>query len=1018
MEGFSNGSSTPEEDKKIEGDVQASQEQPGDGGISNIPPPPPDIKIVEPGASSSGHGDILSQEEVDDLLGAVDELTPDNIFAAHKAGKPIELKAMGPSGKIEDGWKAMGFNSKTGEVRLIRSNQTATAMDQIDVPLEDLRKWNKTSELDSAKDKAEKEDFSTQPGSVGIKDNLKVELTNEQKKLLEKFEGPEYEEKKKEHDPFRRNLCDSLNAPRDINLEYKIEGELTDQEGKQFVRTFTNYHDYLKYKNNIPQNEKLLRESIGDDKNFIASHLYSSDSPYTKAVINEVIVLVYDKVFRDSYASAVLSGKIKEIKSEEVKEESPKNEVKAELKEVREEYPFKDVKMAVPTGEHWIVKGITGSEFLVSNGAKLTVEGKVVNSRILHGKGSEVEVGELINSEVIDVYIEKEETVEGKISGDESREEMSVEEAQAKLYAQKKEAEENKREGLNGQKEQKEKSIQEVLDEKRQAYIDVHQKYLKETPKKQRAKEEAGLPEDLKKAKEEYELAKVNFGIKAIEDFELALRNKGISGENLEKQLAEYKAGHLFKKLIIDEYDKLHKAKAETYPPKEKGLFREGIEWYVRQPRWARLLITTGVMTGITFATGGIAANPASIALFAGGRLGKSFVSAISGQLAGKGFETASSKLKLSPEIKRDRSLDKLKGEFKEIKSLEDVKKYTKEYQKIQKKYYKSTRNQKILKGVVTVAAGVGTGIGLNMLENYSGVKSDIFQKQIIGDATKQMPSGHGASAVHEKVVGGASHEAINTKIHLEIGNRGPEGAIIDKFRADPDLAQKFGWDGKTDIDKWAGTKAHQLWIEDAKLHGYTEDAMRHISKGGVDIDPTTGKINLVDMDYLKGHGVDVSAGAEHADGIDQVGADSSESAGAQIDEGVSTEIGGEESVPSGPQIDEGVQTADVHRGVEGSVDVGLTSQERGLLDSIFYKSYVSSQQQMEIFASQIKAGEISAKDFAQYYAEKTGRVEGVSPYIMKIIDRDFNAITKGGKESVRAMKSLGRIVYELRRYY
>ncbi len=103
------------------------------------------------------------------------------------------------------------------------------------------------------------------------------------------------------------------------------------------------------------------------------------------------------------------------------------------------------------------------------------------------------------------------------------------------------------------------------------------------------------------------------------------------------------------------------------------------------------------------------------------------------------------------------------------------------------------------------------------------------------------------------------------------IGERGPEGVIIDLFKNDPELAKHFGWQEGMNIDRWTGTKAHQLWLEHAKealknkdltakmeklgyskdINGYLE-MMRRVGKGYVEIDPQSGKMNLVEMEYLK----------------------------------------------------------------------------------------------------------------------------------------------------------------------
>ncbi len=113
----------------------------------------------------------------------------------------------------------------------------------------------------------------------------------------------------------------------------------------------------------------------------------------------------------------------------------------------------------------------------------------------------------------------------------------------------------------------------------------------------------------------------------------------------------------------------------------------------------------------------------------------------------------------------------------------------------------------------------------------------------------------------------------VQEVLNLKIGARGPEGAIIDNFRKNPDLAKTFGYDpdGKISLDKWAGTKAHQLWLESVEgdlknpkivaeltKHGYQatpEDyakAMHRIGKGSVVLDPQ-GHMHLADdASFLK----------------------------------------------------------------------------------------------------------------------------------------------------------------------
>ncbi len=123
----------------------------------------------------------------------------------------------------------------------------------------------------------------------------------------------------------------------------------------------------------------------------------------------------------------------------------------------------------------------------------------------------------------------------------------------------------------------------------------------------------------------------------------------------------------------------------------------------------------------------------------------------------------------------------------------------------------------------------------------------------------------------------------------LTIGARGPEGSIIDYFKDHHDVAKKFGWDGKGDIKKWAGTRAHQLWLEHASkalendevkesltklgytndLEGYTK-MMTRIKSGGVILDIEHKGVTLSDMEYLKARSAGVASAEisvpEHVD--------------------------------------------------------------------------------------------------------------------------------------------------------
>lgn len=156
---------------------------------------------------------------------------------------------------------------------------------------------------------------------------------------------------------------------------------------------------------------------------------------------------------------------------------------------------------------------------------------------------------------------------------------------------------------------------------------------------------------------------------------------------------------------------------------------------------------------------------------------------------------------------------------------------------------------------------GAGGGIPDIPEQGGGGSVSDIISAQ---ESAQNHPG------VTELVAGGgkSAEGAVTT---LEIGNRGPEGSVIDYFKDHQDIAKKFGWDGNGDIKKWAGTKAHALWLEHASkalendevkeslaklgytndLEGYTK-MMTRIKSGGVALDIQHKGITLSGMEYLE----------------------------------------------------------------------------------------------------------------------------------------------------------------------
>jgi len=351
-------------------------------------------------------------------------------------------------------------------------------------------------------------------------------------------------------------------------------------------------------------------------------------------------------------------------------------------------------------------------------------------------------------------------------------------------------------------------------------------------------------------------------------------------------------SAEIFQKLVLKECEILNQAKIETWPPKEKNLFKKGLEWWMRRGTATRLLISTGLVTGVVAVAGGFSAP--AIAMFSGYRYLRGAGAVLAGKLASKGVDWALSK---SIKAKEEAALSKLETEF----SVEKLKEVEKEYEKILEETAGRRRKKLIIKAGVMAAAGAGTAIGLGILEQAwaAGVKVAPSEAPPEVPSTKpevltpeeirarypgikyEQEVAKAKAKLEEAIQAEAAPEEIKPEI-LPIGERGPEGAIIDYFRDNPEIAvEKFGCpselvkDGTIqDLDKfneWLSKKAHLLWLEDTKealakpetleqlkklgyspdFEGYTQ-MMHHIGKGRVELDLQTGKINLVEMEYLK----------------------------------------------------------------------------------------------------------------------------------------------------------------------
>jgi hypothetical protein len=292
--------------------------------------------------------------------------------------------------------------------------------------------------------------------------------------------------------------------------------------------------------------------------------------------------------------------------------------------------------------------------------------------------------------------------------------------------------------------------------------------------------------------------------------------------------------------------------------------------WYKNLPLKAKIAVSAGL------AAAGIAGGlVGSTAIISAAFAGQGALRVLGGSLTAGGLEQL---MKGSQERKAEKKLSK---EF-EGKFLETLKGQNED---LGKELFEALGAKKGEKNRRFVLAGLmGALVGGGLLAQAVRESLDVVPSQWKGAVLDKLGpekpfagGAKGAGALPEAA--GAVSEKGGIK--LPIGSRGPEGAITDYFKGNHEAARQFGWDGKADIKKWAGTKAHELWLENAKkvelknpkvlaqleklgysqdIEGYTK-MMQRIGKGAVEINPNTG-MNLAEaeMEYLrapKGSAVD-----------------------------------------------------------------------------------------------------------------------------------------------------------------
>ncbi|MBU2037421.1 hypothetical protein KJ866_04480 [Patescibacteria group bacterium] len=377
------------------------------------------------------------------------------------------------------------------------------------------------------------------------------------------------------------------------------------------------------------------------------------------------------------------------------------------------------------------------------------------------------------------------------------------------------------------------------------------------------------------------------------------LKTEGKTEEEIKKETDKYAEGILLATTMGEaaKMDSLKSAKQIEQMGKARRFINEKAEefteWYKKLPLKGKIAVSAGLT--VAGVAGGLVGSTAIItATFAG----QTALRVLGGSLTTAGLEKLFKGLG-EKEEKRYLS-NEFSGKFLETLKNQDDKLNERLFEMVKKE-----QARKNIRFAIAGAAGamVGSGVFAQMLRDtfsahfgktggLEGVDNTAVKSPGTSDVMAEadiIPLGEPPGA--EQLTPEAAMEASGGLkepgeiVSLEIGSRGPEGAIIDNFKAKPDLAKAFGWDGETDIKKWAGTKAHQLWLKSVEgelakpgmadkltSQGFTVDAegyakaMHKLGKGFVELDPQ-GHIHLSDnTNFLRAGApaLEELGGAEH----------------------------------------------------------------------------------------------------------------------------------------------------------
>lgn len=293
--------------------------------------------------------------------------------------------------------------------------------------------------------------------------------------------------------------------------------------------------------------------------------------------------------------------------------------------------------------------------------------------------------------------------------------------------------------------------------------------------------DDSKIPPELKNLELEYDKVAVEYGNMMFQAKQTELENFSLSVDERKNELNQYKQTEIFTRVIVEEQSRLNALKVENLPPKEKNVAKKLLDWYIKQPRWKKLAISTALGTAIfaTIAPGTVTAA-GGIGAYATIRAARGVVGMTAGQITAKAYDWL---LKDKSAEKRAAQEAELAEIFKEETFDVSFAKSKKEYAEILEREQKVKRNRLITKAMFGLAAGIGTSIEMGHLLNLVHVPDqlnvprdpDLAQKFAHNPALAQNTTRPlGINPTPEKFIGPPFHPS---QIHQDIGGiKGPQG--------------------------------------------------------------------------------------------------------------------------------------------------------------------------------------------------------------------------------------------------